>query len=178
MPAPVELGEWDYIDIQNKRLYRQTETVIFTGAETWEICEGTAYGEYDAVRIKLSIPDESRRHVVCTHYPSEREVDWDGETWCYTQNGYFQVERPLGKADIDLTAWKTYLTELYNAGKPLTVSYKRETPVVEYIDMTEKYQAYNGGCEAVIQGETDNSEYGALITVTQTYAVIKGGTEQ
>ena len=40
-----------------------------------------------------------------------------------------------------------------------------------------KIQVWQGGSEAVVQGETDNSKYGALNTITQEYFELAGGDE-
>jgi predicted aconitase with swiveling domain len=60
----------------------------------------------------------------------------------------------------------------------LKVAYKTENATETDIAIpTDKYQAWVGGSETQVQGDTDNSEYGANNTITQTYAVIKGGAE-
>ena len=68
---------------------------------------------------------------------------------------------------------KTYL-----ASNPLTISYNLKTPTVETIDYPKQYAAYNNGWETVIQGETDNSEYGAIPTVDASYKVVLNRNER
>jgi hypothetical protein len=58
----------------------------------------------------------------------------------------------------------------YLASNPLTISYELKTPIVETLtDYPKGYQAKNGGSETLEQGETDNSEYGAIPVPTIKY---------
>lgn len=60
----------------------------------------------------------------------------------------------------------------------MTLVYKTDTPTEETVAFNKyRYKAYNGGMEVISQGETDNSEYGAELTLTQNYAEKRGGTE-
>lgn len=60
----------------------------------------------------------------------------------------------------------------------MTLAYKTDTPTEETVVFNKyRYKAYNGGMEVISQGETDNSEYGAELTLTQNYAEKRGGTE-
>ncbi len=47
--------------------------------------------------------------------------------------------------------------------------YELETATTTPINAPKVYTAWNGGSETIIQGETDNSKFGAMPTVTQTY---------
>ena len=74
--------------------------------------------------------------------------------------------------------WKAYLAAQYAAGDPLTVRYKT-AEVQSETDLnasSDRYLAWKGGSETIVQGEVDNSEYGAENTVTQEYFTITGGT--
>lgn len=106
----VELGKWDYIDVKDKKLIRQTSYLTQETPFTEEQLEN--YSEY--------------------------------------------------VLSADLT----------------TIAYKSETPNETYLDIpTDKYPAWSKGRETVIQGETDNSQYGAECAIGQLYAVKKGVSE-
>jgi hypothetical protein len=59
-----------------------------------------------------------------------------------------------------------------------SLEYKLETPTIEKIENAPKqYKAWNNGSETIIQGETDNSKYGAMPTITNEYILKIGGEE-
>lgn len=47
--------------------------------------------------------------------------------------------------------------------------YELATATTTPINAPKVYTAWNGGTETIVQGETDNSQFGAMPTVTQTY---------
>ena len=47
--------------------------------------------------------------------------------------------------------------------------YELATATTTPINAPKVYTAWNGGSETIVQGETDNSQFGAMPTVTQTY---------
>lgn len=84
------------------------------------------------------------------------------------------LTRETAFTEEELADYSEYV--LSNDG--LTLAYKAETATEEDIDIpTNKYQAWVNGSETVVQGEIDNSEYGAECAITQIYAVKKGGVE-
>ena len=59
----------------------------------------------------------------------------------------------------------------------MTICYQTATATESDIEMEDRLPAYKNGSETVIQGDTDNSKYGAENTLTQNYAEVKGGTQ-
>lgn len=59
----------------------------------------------------------------------------------------------------------------------LSLAYERDLPIIDPIDAPKNYTAWKNGTETIIQGETDNSAYGAMPTITQTYFEVLGGEE-
>ena len=55
----------------------------------------------------------------------------------------------------------------------LSLAYRLETPTIEKIDYPNEYTAYNGGSETVEQGDTDNSQWGAICEITNEYWIVK-----
>lgn len=47
--------------------------------------------------------------------------------------------------------------------------YELATATTTPINAPKVYTAWNGGSETIVQGETDNSQFGAMPTITQTY---------
>lgn len=68
----------------------------------------------------------------------------------------------------------TYGETVVSADK-LTLAYKLAEATEEDIVIPNNYTAYQGGLEKVVQGNTDNSEYGAMCTLTNDYFVKVGG---
>lgn len=68
------------------------------------------------------------------------------------------------------------LASLSSAGTPLEVRYQLASPASTSLDVSPYYRAFNGGTETVEPGSTDNSDYGAISTLTQNY-VEKGGID-
>ena len=61
----------------------------------------------------------------------------------------------------------------------LSLEYKLATPTIEKIENAPKlYKAWNKGRESVIQGEIDNSIYGAMPTITNEYFTAVGAGEE
>ena len=68
----------------------------------------------------------------------------------------------------------TYGETVVSADKFILV-YKLAEATEENIVIPNNYTAYQGGLEKVVQGNTDNSEYGAMCTLTNDYFVKVGG---
>ena len=68
----------------------------------------------------------------------------------------------------------TYGETVVSADK-LTLAYKLAEATEEDIVIPNNYTAYQGGLEKVVQGNTDNCEYGARCTLTNYYFVKVGG---
>lgn len=182
LPAPIELAEWDTLDFVNNQQNLQSETLVFNGTEsgwyvTSQIEEGviaigrplTSYGlRSDKIfsTIKVGVPSNSPNdNVGCSLTNSNYSafIVW------FRQSAYPNVTDVVS-AKAQLAAWNA-------AGNPLTICYQTATATTTPLNDTEnRYTAYNGGSETVIQGTTDNSEYGAENTVKQDYFTLTGGT--
>lgn len=65
------------------------------------------------------------------------------------------------------------------SGDNLSLEYKLATPTIEKIENSPKlYKACRHGSETVIQGETDNSVFGAMPTITNEYFAAVGAGEE
>ena len=88
------------------------------------------------------------------------------------RTGYFTSETILTEEEL-----ANYNNPIVSAdGKSLV--YELANPTIEKVENAPtSYIAYNQGTETVLQGETDNSVYGALPSVKNDYLVIVGGEE-
>ena len=79
----------------------------------------------------------------------------------YTNNKYYAL-RIVTKNSTD------NINEILQA-TPLTIAYEKEAEIAPFEIDTSKYTVRVDGSETVIQGEIDNSQYGANPTITQEY---------
>ncbi len=161
--TPVELGVWDYIDVERQKVVRQTATLSFDGTEAWYDITPDGTGGYFALEI-AGITASS----VCSAYPHAVAESVDGY-WCLPIDSIFAIK---DSAYTTVEAWKAHLGELANAGTPLAMAYQT-TATEENITLPSGYTAWQGGSETIEQGDTDTAKYGAVCTVAQTYYMAK-----
>lgn len=195
----VELGLGVTIDIQNKKIIDNSQTVVLTGEEDWLI--GSIYlSKYNSLFCYNILPtSQNRANGVATEgrvakFTNDLQEYGYGVWWCGVNNDtlyilgaeqYFNLTQfadpssPTAEEKKTLKAeWKAYLAQQYANGNPVTIRYVSKTGTETDIAIpTDKYQAWVGGSETQVQGDINNSEYGANNTITQTYAVVKGGAE-
>lgn len=196
----VELGLGVTIDIQNKKIIDNSKIIVLTGEEDWR--SGSTYiNKYSSLVCYNILPtSQTRANGVATEgRVAKRTNDSQeygyGVWWCGVNNNelyilsaeqYFNFTQfanpnnPTTEEKATLLAeWKAYLAQQYANGNPVTIRYVSTTGTETDIAIpTDKYQAWVGGSETQVQGDINNSKYGANNTITQTYAVIKGGAEQ
>ena len=120
------------------------------------------YQPYTTDTVSVLTPIELAEYDIA--YPAENKVVRQSAT--ITQDTPFTEDQ--------LAQYSEYV--LSQDG--MTLVYKTDTPTEETVAFNKyRYKAYNGGMEVISQGETDNSEYGAELTLTQNYAEKRGGTE-
>ena len=136
----------------------------FSGLKNANFKSLTSTGSADDTEDVVSVTSPIELAEYDTAYPAENNVVRQSET--ITQDTPFTEEQ--------LAEYSEYV--LSQDG--MTLTYKTDTPTAETIAFNKyRYKAYNGGTEAVSQGATDNSEYGAELTLTQNYAEKRGGTQ-
>lgn len=168
LPAPVENPAYNTLDFQTGKNISQGITKVFDGTETWE--GGANSGIY---KYHTSIPHN------LTDGPCIANLSGINTIAAVDGNYYIGGNFNVWTSSIDtIDEWKAYLAAQYAAGDPLTVRYKT-AEVQSETDLnasSDRYLAWKGGSETIVQGEVDNSEYGAENTVTQEYFTITGGT--
>lgn len=92
-------------------------------------------------------------------------------SWAGGKSISFQfINDKFVESDIStLEKANAYLKNLYDNGNPLTVRYEAVEEKESYLSIPTTYLADKGGSETVLQGDEDNSQYGAMPTVTQEY---------
>ena len=87
-------------------------------------------------------------------------------TWFFKDGELYFVKNDI----TTLGDWVAFLSTQETNGNPLMLSYKTAEPVSSItFAIPQSYEVDKGGTETVVQGTTDNSEYGAMPTITQTY---------
>lgn len=184
LPAPIELAEWDTLDFVKNQKNVQSNTITFDGTESgWSPTLPLAE---NVVSIALNLGGKNgtgnayMNSTIRVGIPSNSPNDNAG---CYLTNANYSLTLVWFRQSaypnvIDLVSAKAQLAAWNAAGNPLTICYQTATVTTTPLNATEnRYTAYNNGSETVIQGTTDNSEYGAENTLTQNYAEVKGGTQ-
>lgn len=183
LASAVENPAYNTLDFQTGKNVSQGNTMVFDGTEAWILYTPPSGSEEAGYTIftRNMFPFGASGSIesICNKYPYKaygynlstsgtcQSFSSEGKTLFIKQNQYSTVEE-----------FKAYLAAQYAAGDPLIVRYK----TVEIQSETElnadynNYQAWNGGSETVVQGDIDNSEYGAENTVSQEYPVKRGGT--
>ena len=159
LPHTVELGKWDYIDVEAGKIYRYTKTLTQEDIENGEVGNTSTNLFYLSLPVLPSnerIGISSGFNVV--HYPYPSDLPEDGEAVITT--GALFARIALGSVD----EFREYLASV-------DTSYKTAEPIsVEDIDIPKSYKAWNGGTETVI-GEGDAMNAHANPTITQEYLV-------
>lgn len=182
LDTAIELPAWDSIDPTTGKRIVQSNTLTFDGTENWLISSVTDCYTYFILLNDSSISEplgKSYLNLISNKITSRA---YQGENeGCYLTNADYSALlfwfKQTAYPDLStVDAWKAQLAAWNTAGAPLTVCYQTATATESDISMEDRLPAYKNGSETVIQGETDNSEYGAENTLTQNYAEVKGTT--
>lgn len=164
LDSAVELGAWDYIDTENKKLVSQTNKITIDGTKTWEA--GVSSGIWLCV---LGSKKAALEKLCVQAGGGQYKLGLTGGTAETGGLAYARIDDTTITSADQLTA--------YFSENPCELAYKTFTQVKTDLALsTDKYQAWTGGSETVIQGDTDNSADGAENTVTANYFELLGGT--
>ena len=167
LPAPVELPVYNTLNFQTGKNVSQGVTQIFDGTEDW-------YISGDGTNIRAYVVKTTLNEGICNFYKlgdAKIQGEFDLADGAYIRFNAYGIA-------TNVDEWKAYIATQYAAGDPLIVRYKT-AEVQSETDLnasSDRYLAWKGGSETIVQGEVDNSEYGAENTVTQDYFTITGGT--
>lgn len=183
--AQVKLPEWDYILPQEQKIVRQTGRVEFTGTESFILTHIAGSDGSDSIfayKTGVTSITANKNEIISNKYVTVT----DDKSRFFMDDGYIvqghsgsELEYIYIRDDRFSTVdeWKAYLAEQYAAGDPVIVEYKLAEATEEDIVVGDNYTAYQGGLEKVVQGNTDNSDYGAENTVTSTYKIVENPNE-
>lgn len=176
LPETLELGEWDSFNPQTGEITRQTKQITLNPDNV--SANTNSSGEVNHFTYKLGSSVLAVSTTEINAISNLYNGITNSQAWGYggaptgisAASDYIRIR---DKSFTDLQSFKDYLTN-----NPLIVDYKLATPTIEKILNTPKlYKAWNKGRESVIQGEIDNSIYGAMPTITNEYILKIGGEE-
>lgn len=155
LPIQKPMLEGDYFvkEIDGRKEVHGWKELILNGQEnTWQLyTTGTRRFGLDLTK---DLPQkEIGKYVTgyCTHFKVETAIDIDLTMFLQVEPGHFYigiVDKNSKWADVN--ALKSKLQELYNAGTPVTLYYKVETPTkipctteqIEILDELDNFQTY------------------------------------
>lgn len=182
LDTAIELPAWDSINPTTGKRIVQSNTFVLIGAnsEDWQDYTNDSNFIY-TIRLPVNAVPISTA-LISNKFQSAHELT-DTSSISLTGVGSGEAVSlavSFNKTiypDMTLDAWKAQLAAWNTAGDPLTVCYQTATATESDISMEDRLPAYKNGSETVIQGDIDNSEYGAENTLTQNYAEVRGTTE-
>ena len=176
LPKTIELGKYDTFNPKTGELTRGSKTIVFDGSENWEL--KNTYVSSGLAMFYLPLTEKAVDYtgtIICPDYPTYiRNSNGPfgfglDEELIYTLDGKIYINTPLY---LTLGDWKAYLQTRYANGNPVTAMYQKETPTVEtLLNVPISYTVFDGGTETIVQGEVDNSQWGAIPKITQTYNI-------
>ena len=184
LDTAIELPAWDSINPTTGKRIVGTNTVYLDEIDDWTVSPNEYEGKtsfYSTTIPNLVIYNSSNPQAICSRLPfsynsATNKTPGEAYAMAITTNGIYVSIFNSRLASLDSAGLKAYFTQERNAGNPYVVSFIVE-PTESDISMEDRLPAYKNGSETVIQGDIDNSEYGAENTLTQNYAEVRGTTE-
>ncbi len=172
LPQTVELGEYDYIDIEEGKIYRYTKKL---DPATATITMGTVSGMGDmGFFVSLSVPPlmlPDSSGYFDYGYGVSSDFEWYVDEALYINNTFAVYNSQLMFRSDDCADVETFRAKLA-AGKTI---YRTAEPIsVEDIEIPKSYKAWKGGTETIIGADGKMNEY-AHPTITQEYFAKVGG---
>lgn len=187
LPSPIELGAFDYIDVENQQLIRQTHSFAVADVEYGSYAGVTSFGSKGNYYLSFTfnglptvVRDTLSKKNIRSNYYEWGSVTTNANTRCIEYSSMsatgasaprfdfrddeLVVKNDDGTVDKDATieAFKAKFAEI-----GLQIAYKIGGETTEYISCPSTYTAYSGGTETIIGGDE--------ATVTQEYYVKVGG---
>ena len=173
LPEAVELGKWDYIDVENKKVVRKTYQLTVNGNGVGPAKTQIMMHQYSTTGVwSILCPfhgNEGGRAMTAGRdgvvVAQNNICEYATITGGYPETGYTTLEL-VGVQVTTVEEAKALL-----AANPITFVYESfaNSKITDLEETPERYQAWKNGSETLVQGDTDNSEYGAMPTVTTEY---------
>ena len=173
----LELAEFDYAVPSENKVYRQSETITFDGTESgWQVDDSHGYSNMfryvGYASDKIPFTDPSSVNAISNKYPSARRSESWANKSSFVTSSFINRITIRDTSVSTLAEFKEKLVAWASEGKPLTVTYKKQSTVTEDVLFDKAdYTAYLNGSESVMQGDNNTGDYGEECTVDQNYYV-------
>lgn len=176
LSEPVELPKWDYIDVENKKIVRATKPAFVIDGVNKKLQSADTYAtNFWLMDYRTGGDTKDLAGVIADNFTSRTisSTTTNNEGVYIANNGksvYFWVRKSAYPEITDTASANAYFAE-----HPCVVTYHMSTATEEDIDIPDDgYLTWNKGNETIEQGATDNSIYGAELTVTTDYNIATG----
>lgn len=184
LTQPVETGLGVTIDCKGKVVQRQYLEYSFDGnTPVNTVTERNGFVQIQIFDMETSIaPDWNldRYKAICSrselYEQKEQPPVFEAREWFYVEVDAIYIQILSSRlADKTVEGAKAYFAQELANGNPYIFRYICLSASTEDVELNNSYTAYSGGSETVIQGETDNSIFCAINTLTQEYITKIGG---
>ncbi len=177
LPNAVEIARYDTLFPAQAMGTRNSRALTLDGSEGWLMVSGDDNG-FHYFRMSLRDAEGILLYplAVCENHVNNLFVDYEqasdipsGESGLYFSPNGDQILVKTGFQTLD--EFTSFLASRAQVGNPLVVLYQTvvEQSSFEASFTKSSYVAYAGGTERVVQGDADNSAYGANCEITQEY---------
>ncbi len=177
LASPVDLGAWDTVDVEAGTLVRATKEDTF-GQQDWGYAGRGENGEVLPPIFPCSIGEVY--DIIAEDY--DTHLVFGGFDAVGYERGVYLVN-PGPEAILCVVdpayqtpeAWLAHVEDREHTTAPLSFAAKIP-PETTHLELPKGYVAWRGGSEVLIEGDVNNSLYGATPTVTQIYYAVEGET--
>ena len=167
LPETLELAEYDTFNPQTGEVVRGTESVTVDGTENWKLVLQNADGTCSFTWSVLTDAHPRSKNEKVLHTKTEiGNIKFTG----YASGLGYSTLHIIYSPYTTVEALKAALSS-----NPIDIEYEIATESTT--ETLEKgsglLKSWKYGSETIVQGETDNSKYGAMPTITQKYFIHK-----
>lgn len=132
MPTQKEMLQGDYFDFDNEEEVHVWKKLILTGNENWKLESTGRFGiiKSDLPEIPAATSNNNYLGNMCNSYKeSTPALTWKKvQGFCVDMSSCLRIYDDKYSTNNDLEGFKTYLKSQYDAGTPVIIYYKLQTP--------------------------------------------------
>lgn len=133
MPTQKEMLQGDYFDFDNEEEVHVWKKLILTGNENWKLESTGRFGiiKSDLPEIPAATSNNNYLGNMCNSYKeSTPALTWKKvQGFCVDMSSCLRIYDDKYSTNNDLEGFKTYLKSQYDAGTPVIIYYKLQTPI-------------------------------------------------
>ena len=132
MPTQKEMLQGDYFDFDNEEEVHTKAKLVLTGNENWKLESTGRFGiiKSDLPEIPAATSNNNYLGNMCNSYKeSTPALTWKKvQGFCVDMSSCLRIYDDKYSTNNDLEGFKTYLKSQYDAGTPVIIYYKLQTP--------------------------------------------------